>query len=441
MENKYKVVMYTNVHIIVGDASVPMIEDGCILVDNQGIIRYVGGKEDVPNAHVVKKVDCQGGYVTPGLINAHAHFFNSGDPMNQFPELLVKFVTWILKTSIGKQILKLEYKQNFRTAINAGITTVRDMGSFYYYDVRYKHKNKRRPTDKKRKLLFPRIIASGSMITATGGHGCLYPDCCISDDPWTTRKKVRENISHQVDWIKICCTEGVSDAEFIGEAGKVSMTRQEIEAACEEAHSRNKLIATHCESTEGLRRALLAGVDTIEHGAPIPDDLIELFKHNPNSLRGYTALIPTLSAFFIPDLDKKLKNTEENHIIIENTRIIGDGVKTGLITAYNNDIVIGVGSDASVPRVTHYDLYKELGYIKEFLGLSNAELIQMATLDNARILGISSVTGSLEVGKVADFMVLEKNPLEKIKHLYKPNKVIARGMLIDKPKFKVFKHV
>jgi imidazolonepropionase-like amidohydrolase len=169
--------------------------------------------------------------------------------------------------------------------------------------------------------------------------------------------------------------------------------------------------------------------------------MIPLFLHNPLALRGYTCLVPTLSAFFIPDLEHKLKPTEANHVIIENTKIIGESIKAGFITALKNAIPIGVGNDASVPRVTHYDLYKELLYMQKFSNLTNQALIHMATAGNAQILDVAQITGSLEVGKSADFMVLDHNPLEDLHHLYKPRHVVARGNFIKKPKFKVYKKV
>lgn len=432
--------LYQNCHIIRGPKDFPIIEDGAILV-KEGRIAYVGDADNAPSVYDTV-IDLKGHYVMPGLINAHGHYFNSCRPVNNFSEPMVRFSIGFLKTFIGKLYLKREYRENYRFSVNAGITTVRDVGSLYFNDVKcreyYKKKGKKTPSWRQ---IGPRIIASGRMITATGGHGYNYPDNAVADEPWHDRKRVRENLMQMVDWIKVCNTEGISDAAFIGEAGKVSMTVEEIKAITDEAHGRNKLVATHCESTEGIKRALLAGVDTIEHGASIPDELIGLFKNNPNSLRGYTSLIPTLSAFFIPDLEHKLKPTEENHIIIENTKLIGAGAKSGFLTAVEHDILVGIGNDASVPRVTHYDLYKELKYMKAFANLSNEKLIEMATRDTAKILNIDHITGTLETDKSADFMVLKANPYEDLDHLYKPVHVVSQGHFIKKPKFKVFKGI
>lgn len=435
-------ILYKDCHIINGDKNVPLIHNGVIITNSDGLIEYIGLEANMPSLNFDRVINLNHQYVMPGLINAHAHFFNSGKPINNFDDIWIKLATWFLTLWPGKLYLKLVYKKNLRDTVNAGITTVRDVGSLYFNDVRcrnyFNKMAKGKPTQRQ---IGPRILASGNLITATGGHGYLYPDKAIANDPWADRNAVRKTLTHVVDWIKICNTEGISDATFIGEAGKVSMTSEEITALCDEAHSRNKMVATHCESTEGLRRALLAGVDTVEHGSIITDDLIPLFKNNTKALRGYTSLVPTLSAFFIPDLEHKLKPTEENHIIIENTKLIGEQVKKGFLTALANQIAIGVGNDASIPRVTHYDLYKELLYMQSFSQLSNVELIHMATVDTAKIIGLDSIVGSLDQGKSADFIVLRDNPLQDLNNLYKPRHVVIRGHMILKPKFKTFKDV
>lgn len=449
-----KKTLYKNMHLINGHKDISMIDNGILLVDEKGIIAYAGDESGLDssydeNTHKDKLnsikgtdgkedlqvIDLKGAYVMPGLINAHGHYFNSGKPVNNFPPLLVKLVTWFLKTWMGKLYLRIIYPGNYQTALNAGITTVRDVGSFYYNDIRC------RDRIAEGKMRGPRIIACGSLITSTGGHGYEFPDRKVADNPWEDRKAVREHILHQVDWIKICNTAGVSDARFVGEAGQPTMTEAEIAAACDEAHSRGFMVATHCESTEGIRRALEGGVDSIEHGAPIPEELVPLFKNNPKALRGYTALVPTLSTFFIPDFEHKLKPTPANKMIIENTRLVGEGCASGLRTAIENGIHLGIGNDSGIPRVTHYNLYQELQNFQKHGGLSAKEIIHIATVGTSELIGTEKVTGSLDKGKSADFIVLDANPLEDLSHLYKPKHVVARGQMIWNPRFKVFKNI
>ncbi|MHA1342737.1 MAG: amidohydrolase family protein, partial [Promethearchaeota archaeon] len=182
----------------------------------------------------------------------------------------------------------------------------------------------------------------------------------------------------------------------------------------------------------------LGGVDTIEHGAEIPDDLVDLFKDNPKSLRGYTALIPTISAAMgLATLPIKL--TKITKVKKENAKIIETRMIKGFQKAYKSGIKIGCGTDSSVTFCPHYDVWKELKYYLKYSDMSSKEAIYIATKCTAEILGIEDITGSIEVGKSADLIVVMKNPLDNIEVLKQVNKVIIRGYLIDKPKVKKIK--
>jgi imidazolonepropionase-like amidohydrolase len=198
------------------------------------------------------------------------------------------------------------------------------------------------------------------------------------------------------------------------------------------------LIATHCESTEGINEALLGGVDTIEHGAEITDDLVSLFKDNPKSLRGYTAVVPTISAGMGLSTFP-IKITKITQIKYENAKIIELGMIKGLQRAYKEGIRFGVGTDASVPYVPHYEVWKELKYLIKYTGMNAQEAIYFATKNNAEIIGVEKITGSIEIGKSADLQVVTGNPLENIDYLGQVSKVIIRGNLIPKPKVKKIK--
>lgn len=432
-----KTVIYQNATIINGDKSIEPIKDGVLVVDEHGKIAFVGTREAFESNDTyagAKVIDLSGKYIMPGLINAHAHFFNSGKPINNFPPKLIKFVTSITKSRLGHIYLHFAYRQNYRTAVNAGITTVRDMGSFFWNDIKC-----RDYFNRDKGPIGPRIIASGKMITSTGGHGYEFPDRTVVDNPWADHQAVRSHEVHLVDWIKICNTAGVSDAKFDGQPGQPTMTVTEIEAACSEAHTRGYLVASHCESTEGIRRALEGGVDTIEHGAEITPELIPLFLNNPKALRGYSALVPTLSAFLIPDFKDKLKKRSYNELIVRNTATIAKGCIKGFVTAVNNGILVGTGNDASVPRVPQYYLYQELLNFQKYGKLTPKEVIHIATVDTAKLINMEGIIGALNVGYSADFIVLNKNPLDNLENLIKPLHVIARGRAIMRPKYKTFK--
>ena len=431
----------TNCHIIDGNRDSKVIENGVILIKNivgenetPGLIVGVGKADKIAITPDYKKVDLNGGYVLPGLINAHSHLFGSGKPMkvmNVSDETMKKLMK-ILGTSIGKIISMNLIKKNALNALNSGVTTLRTMGDPFYLDV------KLRKLSEKGKFMGPRLLVAGLGICPTGGHGGAFG--FMADDVGELRKRVRKNLREEVDHIKIISTGGVMDARKIGESGRPQMTVEEIEIACLEAHRGGLLVATHCESTDGIREALQGGVDTIEHGADIPDDLIPLFKNNPKALRGYTALTPTISAGMALST-LPIKDTKITPVKFENAKLIEKAMILGLQRAYENEIRFACGTDASVPYATHYGVWKELKYYLKYTKMPPQEAIYLATKNTAEIIGIDNITGSIEVGKSADLQVVPGNPFDNIDFLGQVSQVIIRGHLIKHPKIKKVKKV
>jgi imidazolonepropionase-like amidohydrolase len=233
-------------------------------------------------------------------------------------------------------------------------------------------------------------------------------------------------------------TGGVMDAKKVGEAGRAQMTIEEIETACFEAHRGKIPVAAHCESTKGIEEALKGGIDTIEHGAEIPDELVSLFKDNPKALKGYTVLTPTLCAGMGLSTFP-IKETKITQVKFENAILIETGMIKGLQKAYKEGIKFCVGTDSSVPYSTHYEVWKELKYYMKYTDMKAQEAIYFATKNNAELIGIDDITGSIEVGKSADLQVVPGNPLEDINYLGQVSKVVIRGHLIKNPKIKKVK--
>ncbi|MDL2328072.1 amidohydrolase family protein, partial [Ruminococcaceae bacterium OttesenSCG-928-A11] len=182
---------------------------------------------------------------------------------------------------------------------------------------------------------------------------------------------------------------------------------------------------------------LAGGVDTIEHAATIEDDMIPLFLENPKTFRGYVSIVPTLAAAkAIHENEDALTPTPGNRIIIENSRMVAQGSVDALRTALEHGIPVGIGTDASVPFVTPYNTYQELIFFQDYTDLSNADLIDIATKQTAEIINVGKITGTLDEGKSADFMVLSKNPLDNLKNLKRPVAVVSSGVYYDKPAYK-----
>ncbi|WMJ89096.1 amidohydrolase family protein [Anaerocolumna sp. MB42-C2] len=417
----------TNCRIIDGINS-GFRENMSILISD-GKIKQIGKSSEVKIPAGYSSVDIAGKYVMPGLINAHAHLFGSGKPMKAISggksqEKLVG----LLRTKIGRKVLDGMVENHVLSALNSGVTTIRAVGDLFYSDV-----NLRDRIDSG-KMKGPRLIVSGPAISVTGGHGS-GSFACIADSPWEARKSVRMNVHEQVDLIKICVTGGVTDSRVVGQAGRMAMTLEEITAVCDEAHKIGLLVAAHAESTEGVRIALMGGVDTIEHGSVFDQEIIELFLNNPKSLRGYSCLIPTLyPAITICKLNPK--DTLMSPVNVENSKIVFDGMVKGLEQAAAAGILVGLGTDSSCPFVTQYNTWRELDYTVKYAGISPEAAIHNATRLNAKILGIDHITGTLEPGKASDLIVVKQNPLTDLRVLSEVDMVMRGELLIDKPQIK-----
>ncbi|MCP4756451.1 MAG: amidohydrolase family protein [Proteobacteria bacterium] len=425
-----------NCHIIDGNRDSQIIPDGVILIENEveegetsGLIVGVGKADETEIPTDFEKMDLQGSYVLPGLINAHCHMAGSGKPMKlmNLSDDMKDKVVGLFRFGFMRRFFKRVMIANANNALNSGVTTIRSMGDPEYLDVQI------RKEIEEGKIAGPRILCSGKALSPTGGHGGLIG--MVADDQGEIRKGIRKNLREEVDVIKIMSTGGVMDARMIGEAGRPQMTIEEIETACYEAHRGGVMVATHCESTVGIEEALLGGVDTIEHGAEIPDELVDAFKNNPKSLRGYTCLVPTLAAGMglavLPIEDTKITPIKQ-----ENAILVQTGMIQGLRKAYRSGIKFGMGTDAAVPYSTHYEVWKELKYYLKYTDMTPEEAIYRGTKNTAEVLGIDQITGSIEVGKSADLQVVPGNPLENIDNLGKVSKVIVFGNPIEKPRIK-----
>jgi imidazolonepropionase-like amidohydrolase len=430
---------FTHINLFDGTLDSGIQEDVTILVQLKQNGKAVKGTitHIRPSSEDGVPADCQvinlsGKYVVPGLINAHAHLFGDGKPkaMISASESRLQLIKNLLSSLPGKAFIKSRMKRNAQTALNAGVTTMRTAGDFANLDINL------RDAINEGKFPGPRLITAGRSICVTGGHGALMAH--VVDNPWDGRKAVRDCLRHGSDVIKILSTGGVMDAKRLGEAGRAQMTMEEISAICDEAHRGGYRVMTHCESTLGIREALQGGVDSIEHGAPITDDLVGLFKANPKALNGYTTLVSTLSApMDLCELGVKILKIPE--VVQQNGEIIRDGMIEGLRTAINEGIAVGMGTDASVPFVPQYEFWRELVYYQYFAGVSNKKAINIATEQNAKLLGVENMTGTLEIGKSADFIVLDDDPLEELEALEDVVHVVYRGNIIEKPAYKKVK--
>lgn len=219
---------------------------------------------------------------------------------------------------------------------------------------------------------------------------------------------------------------GVLDATQKGTPGELKMKPEMVRAVCDEAHRLGYPVAAHTESPEGVKVALENGVDSIEHGAKMDEETIRLYKERGAFV--CTTISPALPyALFDPAISGASEKDQYNG------RIVFDGVVESARTALANGIPVGLGNDVGCPYVTQYDFWRELCYFHKYCGVSNQFALHTATLRNARLAGVGEVTGSIEAGKSADFIVTRKNPLDDLTALRQLELVVCRGRAVHKP--------
>ncbi|MFX3617406.1 MAG: amidohydrolase family protein [Sporolactobacillus sp.] len=389
--------LYKNMSLFTG-------ADDHFLANASLIVDQTTGKitEVIPeNASTADKtVDLGGKFVMPGLINAHTHI--TSDPAGELEPLGSPNLTPIVATKIAID--------NLRDLLEHGVTYIRDVGADNDVDIQLSK------LERSGHLFSPGIVASGRPLAMTGGHFCTVS--YEVDSPDEARKAARQALKNGADNIKLMATGGVS---FGGETpNDVQLTEDELRAAVIEAHHKGKTANAHAQGTEGIKNALRAGVDSVEHAFYLDDEAIQMFLE-----RG-TYIVPTLVAVygisdrgmdlpdFMLDIAKKVK---EDHV-----RSIARAAKAG--------IKLAMGTDAGTPN---NDFKNDSAFELELMveaGCTPLQALQSATVNAAELLQIDNAYGTLEAGKYADFIVLEHNPLEGIKAVQGEKQVFKKGVQV-----------
>lgn len=373
-----------------------------------------------------EEIDLGGKYVLPGLINMHVHLPASGKPSKKKADA-AKLVHFLLSNPITSSVAYNMCYGYAKTELMSGVTTIRTVGGISNFDTRI------RDEILKGKKIGPRIVASNEAVSVPGGHmaGSVAKACTSVDEAIAF---VEEVANEHPDLIKLMITGGVLDAKVKGGPGELKMSPEMVKACCDTAHKKGFKVAAHVESTEGVLVALENGVDSIEHGAKPTEEMIKLFKEKNAFL--CTTISPALPfALF----DRSVSGVSE--MAQYNGEMVFNGVIDCSKAALENNIPVALGNDVGCPYVTHYDFWRELCYFVKYVGVTPAFALYTATLGNATLAGIGDRTGSIEVNKDADIIVVDENPLNNLETLRNVKMVFARGTLVKNPKVKRFEEV
>ena len=377
-----------NATIIDGNGNKP-IERGLVAIENEKII-FAGSfdKWQKPEGKEFNEIDLTGKFIMPGLIDCHVHIAAECLPDSTMNG------PWGWTS-----LVMLKHAQN---TLAAGVTTIRDVGGRHHLEFSL------RKAWEAGLFAAPRMSLAGKLlaITSTGSewYDGMYREADGVDE---VRKAAREQLKAGADLIKVLATGAVLAP---GEKpGAAQFEMEEIRAAVVEAAKVGKIVAAHAHGIEGIRNAVEAGAKTIEHGTYLNQDpkvMERMAKEN-------IYLVPTLKAGFdiidgnkpgIPDW------------IMEKTKATQEDAMLSILKAYQAGVPIAMGTDAATPYNFHGENAMELTYMAQ-AGLSNMDCIIASTKSAAKALGWESRIGTLEAGKLADLIIVKKNPLEDLKSL------------------------
>lgn len=385
--------LYKGFRLIDGRGKAP-IEKAYFLVDDKKIIAL--GRGEAPEQEGLV-VDLSGKTLMPGLINAHVHITMEpvGDP-----------TSLMMGESPAKTALRAA--GNLKKHLQAGTTYFRDLGAPAGVDFDL------REALREGIIEGPEFLVAGKCLTMTGGHGWFMGR--EADGPQEIRKAAREQLKAGADVIKIMATGGVLTKGV--EPGSPQLSMEEMKSAVEEAHKAGKKTATHAQGTLGIKNAILAGIDSVEHGIFLDDETIGLM------IEKGVYLVPTLVApYFI------VENGVEAGIpqfAVDKSNYVMKYHRQSFTRAYKAGVKIAMGTDSGTPFNLHDSAPMELKLMVE-CGMSPMEALVASTQSSAELLGIDKDYGSLEKGKFADFLVLDENPLENLDTLFSINSVYKLG--------------
>ena len=398
-------IIYTSSYIDVLSGKV--INNSSITIDDNKIISIDKGYIKVSKND--KLIDLRGLTVMPGLMDMHVHFGGEYQSKAERPVKVERETEAILATA------------HAYTTLKAGFTTVRQVGDSGLVAISL------RDAIKNGYVIGPRIFTSGKSIATTGGHAdptngkaiddyeYPTPEDGVINGPYEAFTAVRQRYKDGADGIKLTVTGGVLSVAKSGD--NPQFTEEEVDAVVKAAKDYGMWVAVHAHGSEGMKRAVIAGVDSVEHGTFMTEEVMDLMIE-----RG-TYYVPTISAGEFVAEKSKIDNYFPE-IVRPKAASVGPQIGGTFGKAYKKGVKIAFGTDVGVQP--HGTNWKEFVYMNQY-GMPAIETIVAATIETAKLLGESDTLGSISVGKIADIIAISGNPLEDMNDMQNVDFVMKNG--------------
>jgi imidazolonepropionase-like amidohydrolase len=399
--------LVTNGQLVDGTGN-PALPDGTLLIED-GIIRYAGPAVDAPPTPPdTPRIDAGGGTILPGLVEAHYHptYFNVAELQDLDIKYPVEYVTLLAAA-------------NAKLALECGYTAARSGGSLFNIDVWLKKAIEEEVAPG------PRLAASGREICGVGGLMDWNPDfrkigmeglVLLINGPDEARAAVRKLVKDGVDWVKTYPT-GDAAAPDTNDHHTLCMSFEEMHAVVQTAHNHKLKVTGHCRATEGIKNALRAGYDTLEHGTFMDAEALDML------LERNTPVVPALQFEHASIVHGPEFNMPANVIQGHQETLDGGAESARLILKAGGRL--GMGGDYGFAWNPHGDYAKELTFFVRHVGFSPLETIRCATRSGAEIMDRAEEFGTLERGKLADVLVVEGDVVADISILEDRSRFIA----------------
>jgi imidazolonepropionase-like amidohydrolase len=360
-----------------------LLDDAWVRIEDDRIVEV--SSSEPRGAQGATRVDAPDATLLPGLIDCHVHFAMSGGP------------DWLAEVQQSYAMSCWRAAIHARNTLSAGFTTVRTLGGRPGADPAL------RDAQATGLIEGPRIVATNLAICMTGGHASWIGR--EADGPDDVRKAVREQLKAGADCLKFIATGGVMTPGV--QPGSQQLGEEELRAGIEEAHKAGRTTAAHAHGPEGIKAAVLAGIDSVEHGSFMTDEIIGLMKERGTF---FSATLCSAQGF----LDAPPGSVAD--WAMAKAKLVRLALDDSFSRAYHAGVRLVLGTDAGTPFNRHGDNARELALMVK-LGVNPLDALQAGTRNGAELLGRLDTLGSIEIGKAADLVLVHGNVVADINRL------------------------